>query len=706
MRFSLLLLLVAVPAFSGASDEQWLAACRSDSPEAGLELLKEGPDLKRKTKYDCTLLYLCTGGSHVLVEAMLAKGAKVDTLDNSGRPPLHSAIYFGRAENVKLLLAAGAKTGWRNALGETLMHVAGEYGSGPEIVGMLAGAGLSIDARDGEGKTPLMTAAVSRRKGIGTMSALLERGADVNARAKNGQTALWFVARDAGAFGPTDYPPYQERLDLLLAKGADANLGHIHEGPPLSQAYKRYPMDGLVTTLLAHGADPDAIDERRKTPRALLAEWNINIEELRPLSQRVNRYVQPLLDPWLKKDEFETLAEYQARMKGKKKKIGELMGEAFDSLGVFKGATIGAYDAESESFKLSAKGVGDLIVSVPRAQARTFKESFASFKFTPSFVDSGNGWTLSRLEMAGGGQTYVYDTARQAVYSPVVFDVKTSAAGDMELTASKEVKTQIRKVALATADDVGILPAFNAKARPDDVAVVIGVERYRGLPKSTYSRGDAELVKRYLTAMGFRERNVVMLLDEGATFIDFKKTLETWLKNVAKPNSRVVVYYSGHGAPDAASGEGFLVPYDGDPEYLQDTAYPLKKLIAGLGTLDIKEAVVVLDSCFSGIGGRSVLAKNARPLVIKQAGPALGERVALLSATGGDQVSTSSEELGHGVATYYFLKALKDGKKSLADVYGYMKPLVEDEARRQNANQSPTLSPSPAKAQGRFALAD
>lgn len=40
--------------------------------------------------------------------------------------------------------------------------------------------------------------------------------------------------------------------------------------------------------------------------------------------------------------------------------------------------------------------------------------------------------------------------------------------------------------------------------------------------------------------------------------------------------------------------------------------------------------------------------------------------------------------------TYYFLKAIKDGKGDLMDLYRYSKPLVEDEARGINVEQRQT----------------
>lgn len=238
----------------------------------------------------------------------------------------------------------------------------------------------------------------------------------------------------------------------------------------------------------------------------------------------------------------------------------------------------------------------------------------------------------------------------------------------------------------------------------NDIAVIIGIEGYQGIPKSDYSYDDARLVEDYAKALGFKPRNIEMLLDERATKSAIENTIRTWLRNKAKPESRVFIYYSGHGAPEPETGDAYLVPYDGDPNYLPDTGYPLKRLYENLGRLQVSEVTVVLDAGFSGAGGRSVLAKGARPLVMMAEGVAIPENMAVFTATQGTQISTSSPEKGHGIFTYYFLKALKDGKKNILDIYEYIKPLVEDEAKQLNIQQSPNINPDAEKLKGRFGL--
>jgi uncharacterized caspase-like protein len=75
----------------------------------------------------------------------------------------------------------------------------------------------------------------------------------------------------------------------------------------------------------------------------------------------------------------------------------------------------------------------------------------------------------------------------------------------------------------------------------------------------------------------------------------------------------------------------------------------------------------------------------------------------LQSASSGDQVSSTYEEKGHGLLTYFFLKGLhgeadanRDGSIDVAELYDYVKPNVSKVARKQyNNEQTPQLLGSP-----------
>lgn len=237
-------------------------------------------------------------------------------------------------------------------------------------------------------------------------------------------------------------------------------------------------------------------------------------------------------------------------------------------------------------------------------------------------------------------------------------------------------------------------PAFRLPVDETKFAIVVGVESYQALPKAEHSVRDAKSMKATLLALGYPERNIVLLTDQQAGKSGLEKYVESWLERNTNADSKVLFYFSGHGAPNPEDGQAYLMPWDGDPKFLQATGYPVKRLYSKLNSLKAKQVLVAMDACFSGTGGRSVLAKGTRPLVGKvDMGDAVAGRVAALTASGSDEVTGTDETSGHGLFTYQLLKALnaRAGKATLKELFDVLSPNVRDAARRDNRDQTPQL---------------
>lgn len=143
----------------------------------------------------------------------------------------------------------------------------------------------------------------------------------------------------------------------------------------------------------------------------------------------------------------------------------------------------------------------------------------------------------------------------------------------------------------AVASDVDKVPEGKPVVRKNAYAVVVGVEQYRQkLPKADYAAHDAQVMSEYLTkVMGFQEENVVLIVDDHAGRTDLEKYVEKWLPNRVEKGDTVFIYFSGHGAPNPKTGEAYLVPYDGDPSYIDTTGYPLKRLYEQLAALPARK---------------------------------------------------------------------------------------------------------------------
>jgi len=243
-------------------------------------------------------------------------------------------------------------------------------------------------------------------------------------------------------------------------------------------------------------------------------------------------------------------------------------------------------------------------------------------------------------------------------------------------------------------------PKYNVAENADNYAIVIGVENYTSLPAAQFAERDAEAVRKHLVAMGYPQRNIVFLVGAHASRAGFAKNIETWLPNNVNERSKVFIYYSGHGSPNPETGKGYLLPVDGDPQYLEDTAYPIARLYEKLNSLNVKQVFVAIDACFSGAGGRSVLAKGIRPLVVSvDIGNFVSGKIVSLSASAANQITGTIESQGHGLFTYYLLKGLNGAAMgtgnniTVKSLYDYIVPNVQDEARRSNRDQTPNIMP-------------
>jgi uncharacterized caspase-like protein len=144
-----------------------------------------------------------------------------------------------------------------------------------------------------------------------------------------------------------------------------------------------------------------------------------------------------------------------------------------------------------------------------------------------------------------------------------------------------------------------------------------------------------------------------------------------------------------------------MVPYDGHPDFT-NKLYPLDRLYEALEKLPAKEVVVMLDSCFSGATGRSVLPSGARPLTLTIENPALTSRkLAVLSAASGTQISSDYDKEQHGLFTYFVLKGLRgdadkdgNGVVDVNELYEYIRKRVTVVASEElNRDQTPLLMP-------------
>nr|XP_018904145.1 PREDICTED: ankyrin-3-like isoform X2 [Bemisia tabaci] len=232
-------------------------------PEVAELLLAHGAHVNAiySTQYSCgmtPLIYAATQfclndptskiGKRIgrVIEVLVEHGADVNTLDKYNRAALHYLAGKGCERSVELLIANGADVtpadqhGWTplhhaagTAVPAPLRHAAGTVAptGRPQVIGLLLEHGAQIETRDKEGKTPLICA-TSCRDAYGW------------SRYDTPQEEVLERLIDGGA-DPESYVNSALLLSTLGCVNGRCNRHEYCEGQEL-----------MVRKLMAHGADP------------------------------------------------------------------------------------------------------------------------------------------------------------------------------------------------------------------------------------------------------------------------------------------------------------------------------------------------------------------------------------------------------------------------------------------------------------------
>jgi len=192
------------------------------------------------------------------MENLLSAGVSADLADGSGHAPLYYAAAFDQTKTVELLLAHHADpntpVGTRSIeppAPATALQYAAELGN-RRIASELLEAGARVDGPGPTGRTALHYALGH----LDVLQMLLEKGANANARDRDGSSALdeavWFGLVDAAA--------------ILLAHGAGLNEAEPKTGAtPINEAaYKGQTK--MVAYLLRFAPDLTIADKRGYGP--------------------------------------------------------------------------------------------------------------------------------------------------------------------------------------------------------------------------------------------------------------------------------------------------------------------------------------------------------------------------------------------------------------------------------------------------------
>ena len=225
-------------------------------------LIKSKANVNQKDMYGDTVLHVATMANAPVntLALLVSNGASVNERNKEGVTPLALAIETKHSEQVRFYAQNGADVYAEDMQGNTPITKALESDTKEMLQTLITAS--NVASTDSSGNTALHIA-ISKDAPIDYIRYLVETGADVNARNKNGDSVLFITVqknrRDAG--------------DLLLEKNADIFATNTQNNSPLRLALTR---GGEVQDWLINSKTLNSTDGSGNTPLHYASEWHLN----------------------------------------------------------------------------------------------------------------------------------------------------------------------------------------------------------------------------------------------------------------------------------------------------------------------------------------------------------------------------------------------------------------------------------------------
>lgn len=440
---------------------------------------------------------------------------------------------------------------------------------------------------------------------------------------------------------------------------------------------------------------------------------NVAVDKIPSYSEFGKTYITDGLAKWATRGQFEKMDDYTRRVseQNARQEYVRLCKEAeqdyinrYGSKLRINDLKLGKYDPDNEAYLIHSD-FGDMTVKVPvkNNEAELFSSSWNKIQLrAPRFYIHDDRPAIRSLTfVTNAGKSYTYDAADAAsyAYTDVIIDfnsILNKGASNNGQTAQTGNTAGNTTVITRQSDVDKNIPVVK---RPNDntIALIFANENYRNVSKVESALHDGDIFEEYcLKTLGIPAHRVKYYKD--ATFVNVLEGL-AFAKNAVKSlgeNVNVIVYYAGHGMPDEATRDAFLIPVDGNAT-ISETCFSLNRLYDELNAMNARSTMVFLDACFSGAQRGEGMLVGARGIAIKPKAAAPKGNMFVLSAASGQETAMPYADKNHGMFTYYLLKKLQESKggATLKEISDYVTRNVAEQSNavnRKPQNPQVTLS--------------
>ena len=310
-------------------------------------------------------------------------------------------------------------------------------------------------------------------------------------------------------------------------------------------------------------------------------------------------------------------------------------------------------------------------------------------------------------ELSINGELVIYDEKGNFAYS--TFIPKKGKKLIIQATDSKGLSKKeivfLERNELIIANQIAFTALnplkLSGKSNKNALGLIIGISKYNNAPEAKYADRDANYFSDFAEGvLGIKKNNIKLISNNSANNFAIKKALKIWLKGYSEPNqSDIYIFFAGHGLASTDGKELYLLPYDGEPRLLEDTALLRSEIFETLQSINPKSVTVFLDACYSGqTREKDMILADARPIAIVPVESDVPDNFTVFSASSGSEISGSLPEAAHGLFSYFLMKGLEgdadannDKKITNGELHNYVHSNVTRQAVRLGREQTPQL---------------
>ncbi len=419
-------------------------------------------------------------------------------------------------------------------------------------------------------------------------------------------------------------------------------------------------------------------------------------------------YVEKRLGDWAKKGEFEKTDAFVNRVSGDamdREQASLLKAAEKEYLTLYtrrltlSDTKLLPYDTDTEMYTLETS-YGPVSVRVPldQGEAERFKSEWEMAKLRePSYSIDNNKVRLAKLNVIlPSGKTYVAQNSDAMSKTTAVNVTRPEITLPGGNVASKGGGAKSAPVKYPDSDVDKNIPVNKTDAA-NTFAIIIANERYAKAANVEAASHDGATFADYCNlTLGLPKSNIRVYND--ASLAEMLRAMADMrnIASVTSGNADLIFYYAGHGVPNDATKDAYLLPTDGDAA-VTETCLSLRRLYDNLAEMDTRRVLVFLDACFSGATRDGKMLNEARGVQIKPRAEAPKGNMFVLSAASDSETALPYKEKAHGLFTYYLLKKLQEskGKVSLGELSDYV---IENVGRQSvivnSKKQTPTATAS------------